>query len=180
MWQRNLGVKYTTYILRSGVKCSNIFYSSKGNEGINQMQHRNTLMWDVDLIIDLGKCTSSSEFEKYTFSEFIEIILIPSNLEVFVLSICYPVLWVSTFDSLTVIGTRGLRCAKVSFKEASSSRKRIRDRIRALLVLRTRKRFKTREGDSCSRRDSMKQNYISIAIGVTECGLGRYRLDTDY
>ena len=93
---------------------------------------------------------------------------------------CYPVLWVSTFDSLTVIGIRGLRCVKVSFKEASSSRKRIRDRIRALLVLRTRKRFKTREGDSCSRRDSMKQNYISIAIGVTECGLGRYRLDTDY
>ena len=45
---------------------------------------------------------------------------------------CYPVLWASTFDSLTVIGIRGLRCAKVSFKEASSSRERIRDGIRAL------------------------------------------------
>ena len=30
------------------------------------------------------------------------------------------------------IGIRGLRCAKVSFKEASSSRERIRDGIRAL------------------------------------------------
>ena len=37
----------------------------------------------------------------------------------------YPILWVSTFDSLTVIRIRGLRCAKVSFKEASSSRERI-------------------------------------------------------
>ena len=39
---------------------------------------------------------------------------------------CYPFLWVSTFDSLTVIGIRGLRCAKVSFKEASSSKERER------------------------------------------------------
>ena len=63
---------------------------------------------------------------------------------------CYPILWVSTFDSLTVIGIRGLRCAKVSFKEASSSRERIRDGIRALLVTRTRSRFKTLETDSGS------------------------------
>ena len=37
---------------------------------------------------------------------------------------CYPFLGVSTFDSLMVIGIRGLRCAKVSYKEASSSKER--------------------------------------------------------
>ena len=84
---------------------------------------------------------------------------------------CYPVLWVSTFDSLAVIGIRGLRCAKVSFKEASSSkeRERIRDGIWALLVTRTRSKLKTKEADNCSRRDIIKQNYIPLERGVTEC-----------
>ena len=67
-----------------------------------------------------------------------------------------------------------------SRKRRQVKRERIRDGIRALLVTRTRSKLKTKEADNCSRRDIIKQNYIPLERGVTECGFSRYKLDTRY
>ena len=79
-----------------------------------------------------------------------------------------------------VIGIRGLRCAKVSFKEASSSREREDPRrdpsVNSPHVHGANSRHKRQI--NCSRRDGIKQNYILLERDVTECGLSRYRLDT--